>query len=70
LNNGTTWTNAYIERPQVYQENGIPITFFGGIGTTSYDDSISWAQPFCNKELLDQHMLSTNNKFHKYRSQK
>ena len=55
LKNGSSWTNAYIERPQVYQDEGtrIPITFFGGMGRSSYADSISWAQPFCNAELLE-----------------
>ena len=47
--NGTITTTAYVERPQIFQNatTGIPITFFTGMGVTSYYDSMSWAQPFC-----------------------
>lgn len=56
LKNGTQWVNAYVERPQVYQNPGskIPVAFFVGMGRSQYSDSISWAQPFCNQQLLDQ----------------
>ncbi len=40
--------NAYVERPQVVQAaDGTPLALFLGIGRTSYFDSASWAQPFC-----------------------
>jgi hypothetical protein len=42
--------NAYAERPQVVQApDGSPLTFFLGMGRTSYMDSASWAQPFCRQ---------------------
>eukprot|EP01060_Flectonema_neradi_P009144 TRINITY_DN16538_c0_g1_i1.p1 TRINITY_DN16538_c0_g1~~TRINITY_DN16538_c0_g1_i1.p1 ORF type:complete len:411 (+),score=44.06 TRINITY_DN16538_c0_g1_i1:54-1235(+) len=55
LSNGTVWNNSYIERPQVVQnDDGTPLTFYTGLGRTTYYDSISWAQPFCTQELLEQ----------------
>eukprot|EP01052_Picozoa_sp_SAG31_P004413 SAG31_NODE_182_length_21094_cov_4.426721_18_plen_318_part_00 len=47
--NGTVWKNAYIERPQVLLNatSGEPQTFFAGLGRSSYDDSMTWAAPFC-----------------------
>ena len=47
--NGSEWRNAYIERPQVLQNttSGEPQTFFAGLGRLSYDDSVTWAAPFC-----------------------
>eukprot|EP00041_Stephanoeca_diplocostata_P005449 m.62073 g.62073 ORF g.62073 m.62073 type:complete len:480 (-) comp15790_c0_seq2:80-1519(-) len=48
LANGSTWVNAYLERPQVMlNADGIPTTFFGGLGRSSYSDSCTWAQALC-----------------------
>ena len=43
---------AYIERPQVLLNgsSGEPQTFFAGLGRSSYDDSVTWAAPFCTAE--------------------
>lgn len=47
--NGSVWQTAYVERPQVVQdENGVPMAFFVGMGRSSYVDSASWVQLFCN----------------------
>ena len=46
--NGTYSYNAYVERPQVTQAgDGTPLAFFVGMGRSSYNNSISWAQLFC-----------------------
>ena len=52
--NGTVWKNAYIERPQVLLNatSGEPQTFFAGLGRSSYDDSVTWAAPFCTADDL------------------
>merc|ERR1711924_501014 len=51
LLNGSFWQNAYIERPQILQDDvGNPIAFFTGMGRTSYTDSCSWVQRFCKKK--------------------
>jgi hypothetical protein len=48
LRNGTIWQNSYIERPQVLQDSkGNPVAFFTGMGRSSYHDSCSWVQRFC-----------------------
>jgi hypothetical protein len=51
--NGSVTTNAYIERPQIYQDPATrtPLVFFTGLGATSYVDSLSWTQLFCNASL-------------------
>jgi hypothetical protein len=49
FSNGSYWYNAYTERPQVLQAaDRTPLTFFVGMGRSSYMDSASWAQNFCN----------------------
>lgn len=52
--NGSVWRNAYIERPQVLLNatSGEPQTFFAGLGRSSYDDSVTWAAPFCTADDL------------------
>eukprot|EP00928_Gymnodinium_smaydae_P080059 TRINITY_DN63862_c0_g1_i1.p1 TRINITY_DN63862_c0_g1~~TRINITY_DN63862_c0_g1_i1.p1 ORF type:complete len:484 (+),score=58.94 TRINITY_DN63862_c0_g1_i1:22-1473(+) len=52
---GSIVRNSYRERPLVYQdENGIPVTFFSGLGTTSYFNAISWAQPFVKGRTAEE----------------
>ena len=51
FSNGSFWRTAYVERPQVTQAaDGTPLAFFVGMGVTTYDDSVSWAQLFCTSE--------------------
>ena len=46
--NGSYFQGAYMERPQVLQnEDGTPLAFFTGFGMTSYMDSHNFAQLFC-----------------------
>jgi hypothetical protein len=46
--NGTFFTGAYAERPQVIQDaSGAPIAFYTGFGMHSYSDSHNFAQLFC-----------------------
>lgn len=47
--NGTMYTAAYVERPQIFQDpaTGVPIAFFVGMGVSAYEDSMSWSQLFC-----------------------
>lgn len=55
---GSVQHNSYRERPLVYQnEQGIPVTFFTGMGASSYDDSISWAQPFVGGKTAEEKLL-------------
>ena len=57
LNNGSYWYNSYVERPQVYQDSTqTPITFFVGMGRTSYADCGTWAQQFCTPEDLEENI--------------
>ena len=50
--NGSVWKNAYLERPQVLLNatTGEPQTLFAGLGRSSYDDSVTWAAPFCTAD--------------------
>jgi len=52
FSNGSVWKNAYVERPQVLLNttSGEPQTFFAGLGRSSYDDSVTWAAPFCTDD--------------------
>jgi hypothetical protein len=47
--NGSTWTNAYVERPLItFAPDGTtPLTFHVGMGRSSYFDSCNWVQRFC-----------------------
>lgn len=46
--NGSYWNTAYVERPQVVQDDtGAPLAFFVGMGRSTYADSCGWAQRFC-----------------------
>ena len=46
--NGSYFQGAYMERPQVLQdEDGTPLAFFTGFGMSSYMDSHNFAQLFC-----------------------
>ena len=50
--NGTYFTGAYAERPQVLQApDRTPIAFYMGFGRSSYMDSVNWAQLFCTSAL-------------------
>jgi hypothetical protein len=50
--NGTYFTGAYAERPQVFQaKDGTPIAFYMGFGRSSYMDSANFAQLFCTAAL-------------------
>lgn len=53
LANGTTWTNAYAERPLVTQQaDGSPLAFHVGLGRSTYTDSCNWVQLFCTTQAL------------------
>ena len=46
--NGTSWANAYVERPLVTQSaDGTPLAFYVGMGRTGYGDCCNWPQLFC-----------------------
>jgi hypothetical protein len=46
--NGSSWKNAYVERPLVTQaSDGTPLSFHVGMGKASYGDSCNWVQLFC-----------------------
>jgi hypothetical protein len=49
LANGSVWPNAYVERPQVVQDNaGNPVALFLGMSKLDgYADSVSWSSRFC-----------------------
>lgn len=52
-NNGSVVVNAYVERPQVYQDevSGVPLVFFTGMAVKEYRDTVSWAQAFCGEDM-------------------
>ena len=55
LANGSSFTNAYAERPLVYQDAlGAPVALFVGMGRSVYADSISWAWRFAGSRPLAQ----------------
>ena len=46
--NGSTWANAYVERPLVTLDtDGTPLAFYVGMGRKGYSDSCNWPQLFC-----------------------
>jgi hypothetical protein len=47
--NGSYFSGAYAERPQVFQAaDGTPVAFYTGFGMHSYSDSHNFAQRFCS----------------------
>lgn len=52
--NGSYFTGAYVERPQVLQAaDGTPVSFHTGFGMQSYSDSHNFAQLFCTPGRTD-----------------
>ena len=49
LSNGSTWRNAFVERPLItFADDGVtPLAFHVGMGRSAYDDCCNWVQLFC-----------------------
>ena len=53
FSNGSVYTAAFVERPQVTMVGGKPAFWFGGVGRKTYDDSGTVALEFCTAGRKD-----------------